>query len=170
MKIHLTQTIAGHRSIAMIKAPKRFFEDYLSYLLARANFVIYKEFDVEVRAAGLSSLEWRVLATLADSDGLTIGEMASIVLAKQPTLTKLVDRMAASGLLEKHDDSNDLRRTLVFETAKGRKRVRPLLDKAKAHEQAALKPFAARDVEALKGILRSLSESGNVCSEKGEVR
>jgi len=142
----------------MAKAPKRFFEDYLSYLLARASFVVYKEFDSEVRAAGLSSLEWRVLASLADGDGLTVGEMAGIVLAKQPTLTKLIDRMAAQGLLEKHDDPNDLRRTLVFETARGRRLVMPLLVKAKAHEQVALELFDVNEVSALKLILRTLSQ------------
>lgn len=55
------------------RRPGAFVDDYLSYLLARASHAVYKEFDREVRAAGLTSLEWRVLATLSDGDGLTIG-------------------------------------------------------------------------------------------------
>jgi hypothetical protein len=45
----------------------RFVDDYLGYLLGQANHAMYKDFDSQVRAAGLSMIEWRVLATLHDS-------------------------------------------------------------------------------------------------------
>jgi DNA-binding MarR family transcriptional regulator len=152
-------------------AGRAFVRDYLSYLLAQASFAIYKEFDAKVRAAGLSSGEWRALATLSDGDGLTIGELAAEVLAQQPTLTKLVDRMERAGLVERRGDPADLRRTLVFETEKGRARVAPLLAAAKAHERTVLQSFPARDVEALKLLLRSLSaEAGAYGAGNGRSR
>jgi DNA-binding MarR family transcriptional regulator len=141
-----------------------FIRDYLSYLLAQASFAIYREFDAKVRAAGLSSLEWRVLATLSDGEALTIGDLAAEVLAQQPTLTKLVDRMERAGLVERRTDPADLRRTLVFETERGRGRVVPLLAAAKAHERTVLASFPARDVAALKFILRSLSSKAGTHS------
>ena len=134
-----------------------FIRDYLSYLLAQASHSIYREFDAKVRAAGLSSLEWRVLATLSDCDGLTIGELAAEVLAQQPTLTKVVDRLERAGLVERRNDPADLRRTLVLETDRGRSSVSPLLAAAKAHERAVLGAFPAREVAALKTMLRALS-------------
>ena len=141
-------------------AGRTFVRDYLSYLLAQASYAVYKEFDARVRAAGLSSTEWRVLATLSDGDGLTIGELAREVLAQQPTLTKLVDRMERAGLVERRGDEADRRRTLVYETARGRARVAPLLVQAKAHERAALGAFAPQEAEALKRALRALCASG----------
>ena len=72
-------------------------DDYLGYLLGQANHALYKDFDVHVRAAGLSSIEWRVLATLHDSEPLTISQLAHEVLSKQPTVTKLVQRMSEQG-------------------------------------------------------------------------
>lgn len=139
------------------EARPAFIRDYLSYLLAQASHAIYREFDAKVRAAGLSSLEWRVLATLSDGDGLTIGELAAEVLAQQPTLTKVVDRLEREGLVERRSDPADLRRTLVLETDRGRSRVAPLLAAAKAHERAVLGAFPAREVAALKSMLRALS-------------
>ncbi len=139
------------------RARPAFVRDYLSYLLAQASHAIYREFDARVRAAGLSSLEWRVLATLSDGDGLTIGELAAEVLAKQPTLTKVVDRLERAGLVARRNDPADLRRTLVLETDRGRASVAPLLVAAKAHERAVLGAFPARDVAALKAMLRALS-------------
>lgn len=140
----------------------RFIDDYLSYLLARASLGVYKAFEVEVKKSRLSSLEWRVLSTLSDGDGLTIGELAQIVLAKQPTLTKLVDRMVAQSLVVKRDDPADRRRTLVYETPRGRRIVAPLLVRAKAHERRVLERFPERDVQALKTILRALTDPAAV--------
>lgn len=144
----------------------RFIDDYLSYLLARASYAVYKEFDAEVREAGLSSLEWRVLATLAPgeargnpktrNEGMTIGELAREVLAQQPTLTKLIGRMSANGLVERLADADDARKTRVASTAAGRKLVAGLLARAKAHEAALLDEFRGEEVEALKKILHAL--------------
>ena len=58
-----------------------------------------------MRAAGLNSLEWRVLATLSDCEPLTVGELALEVLAQQPTVTKSIDRLAAQGWLLRHADA-----------------------------------------------------------------
>lgn len=146
--------------------PARFVDDYLSYLLARASYAVYKEFDAEVKAAGLSSLEWRVLATLAsasgkdgreeEGNGLTIGELAREVLAQQPTLTKLIQRMSKSGLVLRLADADDARKTRVAATPAGRKLVAGLLARAKTHETALLEGFDAGEVQALKKILHAL--------------
>ena len=47
------------------RGSSRFVDSYLGYLLGQANHALYKEFDAHVRAAGLSSIEWRVLADAA---------------------------------------------------------------------------------------------------------
>ena len=134
----------------------RFVDDYLSYLLGRASHAVYQEFHNEVKAAGLSSLEWRVLATLANGHRYTIGDLAHDVLAKQPTLTKLIQRMAQNGWVESGADASDARRTLVYETAKGRAVVMRLIRAAKAHEKQVLAGFSAGEVATLKKILNAL--------------
>ena len=134
----------------------RFIDDYLSYLLARASQSVYKEFERTVNAAGLTSLEWRVLATLSDGEGLTIGDLAREVLAKQPTLTKLVQRMTEAGWVECRSDAGDARRTLVIATSRGRKTVARLMQSAKAHERDVLASFGGAEVQTLKAILRKI--------------
>ncbi len=138
------------------REPVRFVDDYLSYLLGRAGHAVYVDFHHSVRAAGFSALEWRVLAQLAGSPGLTIGELARQVIAQQPTVTKLVQRMEKSGWVERTSDPRDARRTLVAETRKGRAVVDGLLRAAKRHEAQILAPYAAAEVRALKKILRAL--------------
>jgi DNA-binding MarR family transcriptional regulator len=139
-----------------VPAP-RFVDQYLGYLLGQANHALYKEFDAQVRAAGLSSIEWRVLATLHDGEPLTVSQLAHEVLAKQPTVTKLVQRMSEQGWVTLHADPADQRRTLVVVTAAGRKLVRPLVGKARAHETAMLSTLAASEKVALKKLLGKLA-------------
>jgi DNA-binding MarR family transcriptional regulator len=135
----------------------RFVDGYLGYLLGQANHALYKNFDSHVRAAGLSSIEWRVLATLHDSAPLTVSQLAHEVLAKQPTVTKLVQRMVDQGWLTLLADPTDQRRTLVTASPTGKKLVRPLLEKARSHESQMLRTLAASEQAALKKLLAKLA-------------
>lgn len=138
-------------------AGSRFVDDYLGYLLGQANHVLYKQFDAQVRAAGLSSIEWRVLATLHDGPPLTVSQLADEVLSKQPTVTKLVQRMAEQGWVAQQADPGDQRRTLVAATPAGRRLVLPLVAQARAHEAAMLRTLPASDMKALKTLLLKLA-------------
>ena len=138
-------------------AATRFVEDYLGYLLGQANHALFKDFDAHVRAAGLSSIEWRVLATLHDGDPLTVSKLAEEVLAKQPTVTKLVQRMSEQGWVVLQADAADQRRTLVVATAAGKRLVRPLVEKARMHEAAMLRALAGPEKAALKKLLTKLA-------------
>jgi DNA-binding MarR family transcriptional regulator len=135
----------------------RFVDGYLGYLLGQANHALYKDFDSHVRAAGLSSIEWRVLATLHDGPPLTVSQLAHEVLAKQPTVTKLVQRMADQGWVMLLADPADQRRTLVSASVAGKRLVKPLLEKARAHESQMLRTLAVSEQAALKKLLAKLA-------------
>jgi DNA-binding MarR family transcriptional regulator len=135
----------------------RFVDGYLGYLLGQANHALYKDFDSHVRAAGLSSIEWRVLATLHDSAPLTVSQLAHEVLSKQPTVTKLVRRMADQGWVTLLADPADQRRTMVTASASGKRLVKPLLEKARTHECAMLRALAVPEQAALKKLLAKLA-------------
>ena len=139
-------------------ATPRFVDTYLGYLLGQANHALYKEFDARVRAAGLSSIEWRVLATLHDSEPLTISQLANEVLAKQPTVTKLVQRMCEQGWLTLQADPDDQRRTLVVATTAGKRLVRPLVQEARHHEARMLSSLGAAETASLRKLLGKLRD------------
>jgi DNA-binding MarR family transcriptional regulator len=138
-------------------AAERFVDSYLGYLLGQANHALYKDFDAHVRAAGLSSIEWRVLATLHDGEPLTVSQLARDVLSKQPTVTKLVQRMAGQGWVEMRGDADDQRRTLVNVTASGRRLVKPLIEEARQHEARVLRSLGAPEKVALRKLLEKLA-------------
>lgn len=140
-----------------MKTATRFVDGYLGYLLGQANHAVYKDFDREVRAAGLRSIEWRVLATLHDSPPQAISQLALEVLSKQPTVTKLVQRMSEQGWVQLLADPHDQRRTLVAATAAGLAVATPLIGKARQHEARTLRALSAAETTALKQLLGKLA-------------
>ena len=70
-----------------------FVDDYLPALLAQASQLISGEFHRVVKAKGFTVSEWRVLATLAGGEPMSVGGVAQISITKQPTVTRLLDRM-----------------------------------------------------------------------------
>jgi len=134
----------------------RFVDDYLGYLLGQANHALFKAFEDVVREAGLGSLEWRVLATLSGQPPMAVGRLAQEVLSQQPTVTKLLQRLAAQGWVSMCDDPADQRRTLVAITTAGQQKVAPLIAQAHAHEARSLAGLGATEVKRLKDQLRRL--------------
>ena len=139
-------------------AGDRFVDSYLGYLLGQANHALYKDFDAQVRARGLSSIDCRVLATLHDGDPLTVSQLAQEVLSKQPTVTKLVQRMADQGWVALHADASDQRRTLVKVTPAGRRLVKPLVEAAREHEARILRSLGATEKAALRKLLEKITQ------------
>lgn len=137
-----------------------FIDGYLPYLLAQVSHSISAEFHAQVHEAGLSVTEWRVLSSLRSSaDGLTIGELAFHTVTKQPTLSKVVQRMAVDGLVTRTEVRADRRQTRVLLTAKGGRMVEVLCDQAMRHQMAVLQPFGETRAAELMEMLRTLMMS-----------
>jgi DNA-binding MarR family transcriptional regulator len=136
---------------------ERFVDNYLGHLLGQANHALYREFDEHVRAAGLSPVEWRVLAALHDGEALTVGQLAREVMSKQPTVTKLVQRMAEQGWVQLRADPDDQRCTRVAVTTAGRRLVRPLVEEARQHESRILRALGAGETRVLRRLLARLA-------------
>jgi MarR family transcriptional regulator, organic hydroperoxide resistance regulator len=134
-------------------------DDDLAYLLARASHVVASEFHLEVRAAGLTVLEWRVLATLAGGGAHSVGTLAALTLAQQSTVTKLIGRLEAEGRVARSDGDVDRRRSMVRITPAGRAALKSLRACSKRHESAALERLGDDAAASLKSALRKLIAS-----------
>jgi DNA-binding MarR family transcriptional regulator len=111
-----------------------------------------------VRAHDLSVSEWRVLASLAGGKKISIGQLAQVAVLKQPTVTRLLDRMEARGQVERLGNDGDRRVTLVRITAAGSRTVAKLIALAREHELRVLEPFGLTRAEELKATLRRIIE------------
>ena len=146
-------------------ADARFVGSYLGYLLGQASHAVYRDFEAAVAAQGLTHIAWRVLALLHDAGegdegaggAVPVGQLARDVLAKQPTVTKLVQRMADDGLVRLSADPQDQRRTLVAPTVAGRRVAGALIAEARTRESTHLAHWSASEVDTLKRMLQRLA-------------
>lgn len=133
-----------------------FVKSYLPALLAQASQLISREFHHIVSRQGMNVSEWRVLASLAGAEPMSIGELARISVTKQPTLTRILDRMEPRGLVRRVAHASDRRITLIEITPAGSDQVAGLIELAIEHERRVLEPFGiARSLE-LKNTLRQM--------------
>ena len=154
MKFH--QSMKSHR--IRKRASYSFPHDYLPYLVARASHAILRDFHALLAPRRMRVPEWRVLGTLSAGGGYTVGALARATLFKQPTLSKLLDRLERRGLVRRVAGGMDLRHSLVELSARGRKRIGPVVAQARRREKAVLKGYRARDIKAFKGLLKAFIE------------
>src|SRR5204862_872770 len=82
--------------------------------------------DQRARRLGITRAQWAVLARLEHHEGLKQSELAEILDLQPITLTRLVDRLSASGLIERRADPNDRRAKRLYLKPAARPRVDPL--------------------------------------------
>jgi len=131
----------------------RFADNHLSALLGRASVAISAEFHEDVRCHRMPIPHWRVLASLSDNRGISLSELAELTLINQPTVTRLVQRLEAKGLLRKSIDPIDRRVVRVFLTRRGHQKVDQLIALANERQRRILQGL---DAEALKASLQYL--------------
>ncbi|MDX7990619.1 MarR family winged helix-turn-helix transcriptional regulator [Xenorhabdus littoralis] len=136
---------------------KVFVDNYLPALLGQAWMLVSSEFHDIVEAQGLSVLEWRVLSTLAGSGPIGISLLAQKTVSKQPTITRVLQRLESQGHVARFSNGGgDRRITLVRLTESGQKVVDGLLTEAESHEKNVLESLGNGKSQLLKEVLQEL--------------
>lgn len=98
---------------------------------------------------GMTRAQWAVLLRLERNEGLIQTDLADVLDIKPITLTRLVDRLCKSGLVERRPDPNDRRARFLFMTPK----ARPLLERIAAQSEslagAVLQGLDPGEIDAL---------------------
>jgi len=140
---------------------ERTISDYLAYLVAQTHRKLHGDLEKNLQTEGVSVEQWRMLEVLGDRKGLSMGEIADMVLMNHPALTKMTDRMVARGLVHRAPDPQDQRRVLVYMTERGRElvdRVRSLV----VEQDAALEEhLGEKGSAALRKLLGSVIDLGD---------
>jgi MarR family transcriptional regulator, transcriptional regulator for hemolysin len=96
-----------------------------AFILSDVARMLRTLFDQEARKFGMTRAQWGVLFRLERSEGLKQSELAEILDIQPITLTRLIDRLCESGLIERRNDPADRRAKRLFLTPD----ARPLLDR-----------------------------------------
>ena len=109
----------------------------------------------------LSGPEASAMAVIVYSDGITPSRLAELEQVKRPTITKLIDGLVQRGLVQRLENLDDKRSSLLAATRKGRevweagqlRRIAPLADRIET-----LNPEERRQFEAAMPLLAKITE------------
>ena len=109
--------------------------------------------DQRARLNGMTRAQWAVLLQLERREGLKQSELAEALDIQPITLTRLVDRLCANGLIERRADPNDRRAKHLYLTPAARPLIDRILDHVEDVAQTVLDGIEAKDVELMLGRL-----------------
>ncbi len=124
--------------------------------LFRAQHQIFTEMSADFDETDLSTAEYDVLLTVTRCAGRTarLRDVTANMLISQPSVSRLVDRMVARGLLEKCPDPEDGRGSLVHATDAGTRAFRQI---ATVHGRSIAERMSRLDDDELR-TLAALTE------------
>jgi DNA-binding MarR family transcriptional regulator len=131
--------------------------------------------DKQAAQYGLTRSQWAVLAKVNRTEGLKQTEVAELLEMQPITLTRLIDKLCDSGLLERRNDANDRRVNRLYLT----NAARPLMAKLAAlRAEVAATAFTGftvpethrlvEQLEAIKDNIRDALQSANGATKMKE--
>ena len=85
----------------------------LAFLLHDVARLLKKRFEQNSRGSGLTRSQWQVLTYLAQNEGINQARLAELIEIEPITLGRIVDKLEAMGLIERHPHPTDRRRWLL---------------------------------------------------------
>lgn len=131
-------------------------KDQLAYLIASLNRRLEAELEERLRPGGVSIEQYRILEVLDASEPVAMGEIARQSLIEAPTLTKIIDRMVAEGLVYRAPDPNDRRRVLILTAPAGKALFKRLRGISTAQQQRIVERLESGKAAALRSLLKEL--------------
>lgn len=109
--------------------------------------------DYKAAQFGITRAQWVVLVRLDRSEGLKQSELAETLDLQPITLTRLLDKLADNGLIERRPDATDRRAKRLFLTPA----ARPLLERLGAlGEETMASTLAGVDPESVEQMVSQL--------------
>ena len=123
-----------------------------------------------LRAFELHSGQDVMLTSLLRQDGQTMGELATAMGVKPPTVTKMVDRMSRMGLLRRAASSRDTRQFHVHLTPAGAALARQIGDTWVEVDDQLLKGLKDKDRRRLTKLLSKIQANATDDLRPSETR
>src|SRR5215467_11928088 len=92
-------------------------EGSIGFLVHEVARLMKRRFEDEARVHGVTLPQWRALAEIAQSGGISQVALASCIDTDPMTLSGILDRLEKRGLIERYADPNDSRAKLARMTS-----------------------------------------------------
>ncbi len=135
--------------------------DHTGYWLNRLRGLVHGDFEAALAGHGVTVAQWAVLVTIYRGDAVTPGDIARLVDIDAGAMTRLVDRLAAKGLLRRVP--GDDRRSIRLELTPDAREIVPTLSAlADANDAAFFGVLSDEEHGAFRQLLGKLLASHGV--------
>ena len=137
------------------RSPQREF----AFLINDVGRLLRTYADQQARQFGMTRAQWAVLARLEYAEGLKQSELAELLDLQPITLTRLVDRLCTSGLIERRADPSDRRAKRLYLTAQARPLMNRLADLGENIMATVLEGLDAAKIEQMSADLSGVRDN-----------
>lgn len=130
--------------------------EHVVYLISDRARLLRRAFDDRVRTLGVTGPQARLLLYLSRQEGENQGHYAEQLDVEPITLTRMIDRMAEAGMVERRPDPCDRRAWQLHLTAKSRAFVAELRSSIDAMTDDMLAGISLDDRETLGRVLTAI--------------
>lgn len=129
------------------------------YWLARASGRYRLDMDLALKPIGMDVPSWRVLAILSEHEPASVSELCEHAVIRLSTMTRIVQRLADSGLVTTRQREADGRVTEVRLTDAGRDAAVQVHKQASRIFRQGFEGFSAEEVTTLNEMLKRLFDN-----------
>jgi len=127
--------------------------DSVGFLLNDTARLYRRTLDGMLRDLGMTSLQWRTVARLKREPGMRQSELADLLEVEPITLSRMIDRLADSGMVCRKPDPNDRRAWNLYLTDKTDGLIRQLEVEARRVEDLAFAGLSEDERQMLAGLV-----------------
>jgi DNA-binding MarR family transcriptional regulator len=139
-------------------------DEMIGHLARRFQQIAVAVFLAEVEGAGydLTPVQYAALAAVAANPGVDQVTLAGLIAFDRTTITGVVDRLAAKGLITRQESSRDRRARELSISAAGKRTLRGVASAVETAQRTMLRGLTDRETNE---ILRLLQKAIAACNE-----
>ena len=149
--------------------PPRSRKRELLFLISDVGRLLRTYADQKARLHGMTRAQWAVLLRLERREGLKQSELAEALDIQPITLTRLVDRLCANGLIERRADPNDRRAKQLYLTPAARPLIDRIADRVEDLSDTVLDGIAPAELDQMLSRLGLARENLKNAIERRET-
>ena len=132
------------------------FEDCIVFLLAKAYQKAHGSLKKRLHPHGLTPIQYLILETLFEEDGLSAGEIGKRLVLDNATLSGVLERLAEREWITKETDSKDKRLLRIHLTGKAKSLRAELGQQREQANEEILHSLSMEEKVLLKRLLRDV--------------
>src|SRR5690606_35236928 len=128
-------------------------DTFMPYVLNQATAALNADFQQVLRSEGMTLLHWRVLAFLAETDGLGVSALGRVTGVDQATLSRALTVMERAGYIARRPSAQDQRVVAIKILPAGKRQFKQVLPLAWELYQRAVSGLSPQEMETLQQLL-----------------